>query len=60
MEQVTGSKPTQSGRRPKTKPTGRVCLEPRCATILSKYNQRETCHYHTPVRFPRVRGQVAS
>ena len=60
MEQLTGSRPTQSGRRPKTKPSGRVCREPECATVLSKYNLRDTCHTHTPVRFPRVRGQIAS
>jgi hypothetical protein len=61
MEQVlTGSKPMQSGRRPKTKSAGRVCLEERCSTVLSRYNVRETCFQHTPVRFPRVRGQVAS
>jgi hypothetical protein len=61
MEQVlTGSKPMQSGRRPKTKAAGRVCLEDRCSTVLSRYNTRETCFQHTPVRFPRVRGQIAS
>jgi hypothetical protein len=61
MDQVmTGSKPTQSGRRPKTKSAGRVCLEDRCTTVLSKYNVSDTCFHHTPVRFPRVRGQVAS
>ena len=61
MDQVmTGSKPMQSGRRPKTKAEGRQCLEDSCSTILSRYNVRDTCFQHTPVRFPRVRGQVAS
>ena len=61
MDQVmTGSKPMQSGRRPKTEAAGRVCLEERCNTVLSRYNVRDTCFHHTPVRFPRVRGQIAS
>lgn len=46
-------------RRPSTYEAGRVCSEKACDTRLSTYNPRSTCRPHTPVRFPRVRGQVA-
>lgn len=36
----------------------RVCAEKGCSTKLSKYNRREYCYAHAPVRFPRVRGRI--
>ncbi len=36
----------------------RSCSKSRCSTLLSKYNKREFCYAHAPVRFPRVRGRV--
>lgn len=37
---------------------GRVCAKPGCDTKLSRYNRREYCHVHAPVRYPRVRGRI--
>jgi hypothetical protein len=37
---------------------GRVCAKADCDTRLSRYNRREYCYTHAPVRFPRVRGRV--
>lgn len=30
-----------------------------CDTRLSRYNRKRTCHVHTPVRYPRIRGRVS-
>ncbi|MPZ53615.1 MAG: hypothetical protein GEU79_12940 [Acidimicrobiia bacterium] len=38
----------------------RVCAQADCDTKLSQYNKREYCFSHAPVRFPRVRGRVAT
>jgi hypothetical protein len=45
-------------RRPRTIEEHRVCTNPECDTVLSRYNSSDTCHSHRPVRFPRVRGAV--
>jgi len=37
---------------------GRTCAHAGCVTKLSKYNRREHCYVHAPVRFPRVRGRI--
>ena len=37
---------------------GRVCAKAGCGTRLSRYNRREYCYAHAPVRFPRVRGKI--
>lgn len=37
---------------------GRVCEYQGCTTKISKYNRREYCHVHAPLRFPRVRGRI--
>jgi hypothetical protein len=37
---------------------GRVCASKDCDTKLSKYNRREYCFAHAPVRYPRVRGRI--
>lgn len=36
----------------------RVCARKDCETKLSRYNRREYCHAHAPVKFPRVRGRI--
>ena len=36
----------------------RACSKPECPTLLSKYNKREYCYAHAPVKFPRVRGRI--
>ncbi len=45
-------------RSPKTYPTGRVCIQKGCEVKLNRYNRREYCYNHAPVRYPRVRGRV--
>ena len=48
---------SSSGARPsRTYERGRVCEQRGCETKLSMYNQREFCHSHSPVKFPRNRG----
>lgn len=37
---------------------GRVCASKDCDTKLSRYNRREYCFAHAPVRYPRVRGRI--
>lgn len=37
---------------------GRVCSEKSCDTKLSRYNRREHCFAHAPVKYPRVRGRI--
>ncbi len=37
---------------------GRVCATKGCSTKLSRYNRREHCYTHAPVKYPRVRGKV--
>jgi hypothetical protein len=51
-----GHKVSPAGRRLQIADPGRVCSEPSCATVLSRYNTAQTCHIHRPVRFPRIRG----
>ena len=37
---------------------GRVCAEIECETKLSRYNRRDHCYTHAPVKYPRVRGRI--
>lgn len=59
METIMGAQPSRV-RRPRTYKPGRVCARAGCPTKLSVYNRREFCNTHLPLRFPRVRGRVAS
>ena len=36
----------------------RVCEEPGCATVLSRYNEFDFCALHQPMVVPRMRGKV--
>lgn len=45
------------GRRPAAREEERVCRADGCGTRLSRYNPRELCHLHAPIRFPRIRGR---
>jgi len=53
---LTGRRLTGKRRRPKTVEGVRTCAAEECTTLLSRYNRRGTCHVHSPVTFPRVRG----
>lgn len=44
------------GRKPLTKEEGRVCSTKDCDKILTRYNTAETCFYHQPKKYARVRG----
>ena len=37
---------------------GRTCKQGDCVTKLSRYNRRDHCHAHAPVKYPRVRGRI--
>ena len=55
---VKGTKP---GRMPRpsraTEGEDRVCAEPDCSTMLSRYNARDRCWQHTDTVFPNYRGR---
>ncbi len=53
---LTGRKLTGKRRRPKTVDGYRTCTAKECSAVLSRYNRKDTCSIHTPVKFPRVRG----
>lgn len=36
----------------------RQCKEPECITKVSRYNKRDFCYLHSPVKYPRVRGRI--
>ena len=36
----------------------RVCQEPECSTVLSRYNEFDYCALHQPMVVPRMRGKV--
>ncbi len=38
--------------------TLRVCDEPGCDTVLSRYNELDFCALHQPMITPRMRGKV--
>jgi hypothetical protein len=57
---LRGSSVPRGTRRPKAAGSRRVCAARGCHTVLSRYNLANTCHQHTPVRYPRIRGSMAS
>ena len=36
----------------------RICEEPGCTTVLSRYNDLDHCALHQPMVVPRMRGKV--
>jgi hypothetical protein len=46
-------------RRPRTFTTGRVCAEPSCRTVISRYNRADYCFSHSPTTYRRLRGVVS-
>lgn len=54
---LTATKVPGRSRRPKTVDELRVCADTGCDTQLSRYNRKGTCHVHSPIKFPRVRGR---
>lgn len=46
-------------RRPRNYGTDRVCATTGCQVRLSRYNKSENCFFHTPARFPRLRGEFS-
>ena len=57
-EAVRGYMVRGKGRKPKVYPVGRVCIQDGCRVKLNRYNRREYCYNHAPIRYPRVRGRV--
>ncbi|MDP8958682.1 MAG: hypothetical protein M3N51_05655 [Actinomycetota bacterium] len=45
-------------RASRTYDEGRRCAHKGCETQLSRYNRRDYCYTHAPVRFPRLRGRI--
>lgn len=54
---ITGRRPAGNRRAPKAIDERRTCTHRDCETVLSRYNRKVTCHVHSPVKFPRVRGR---
>lgn len=46
-------------RKVRTFPTGRVCAQPRCQTVISRYNRADYCFGHAPATYRRLRGVVS-
>ncbi len=36
----------------------RICDDPDCSTVLSRYNDQAGCSLHAPMVVPRMRGKV--
>ena len=49
---------TPKSRASKQYGEGRVCVEPGCEQVLSKYNDRKGCFQHHKFKQPRVRGHI--
>lgn len=59
MSEILKGKTISGVTRPsKEYGSGRVCGKAGCETKLSRYNRREFCYLHAPVRYPRVRGRI--
>lgn len=43
--------------RPRRSAETRVCVEPDCRTVLSRYNDGAHCALHAPMQVPRTRGR---
>ncbi|HEX9854828.1 MAG TPA: hypothetical protein VGC47_05915 [Acidimicrobiia bacterium] len=56
-ERIVGHRLATRRRAPKAIDGVRVCVARGCDTVLSRYNRKATCHQHSPVKFPRVRGR---
>jgi hypothetical protein len=56
---LRGRRPDGAARAPQTYSTQRTCAHDGCTTTLSRYNRREFCYAHAPVKYPRLRGRVA-
>jgi hypothetical protein len=57
---ISASVPRSKVKKPKVMEEGRVCSEPKCTTILSKYNTDPLCFLHAPPKQRRIRGRKMS
>ena len=55
---LKGRRIAPRARAPKVAGGERTCVVDSCDTRLSRYNKREYCYTHAPVRFPRLRGRI--
>ncbi len=55
---LKGRRIAPRARAPKVTAEDRTCVTKDCDTRLSRYNKREYCYTHAPVRFPRLRGRI--
>lgn len=60
---TTGIRANRLGGGPqrtlRTFPAGRVCAEPRCRTVISRYNRADFCFTHAPATYRRLRGVIS-
>ena len=56
---IRADRPGARIRRPKQYAGGRVCTDPECDTIISRYNRDDSCYRHRPVVYPRIRGRFS-
>ena len=54
---IRGERPVGLPRASQQYAEGRVCAQPGCTTLLSKYNRREKCWAHAEMKVPRLRGR---
>lgn len=56
---IRADRPGARIRRPKQYAKGRVCSNPECDTVISRYNREAACFRHRPVVYPRIRGKFS-
>jgi hypothetical protein len=56
---IRADRPGARIRRPKQFARGRVCANPDCSTLVSRYNRAESCYRHRSVVYPRIRGRFS-
>jgi hypothetical protein len=55
-EVIQGARVLGKRRAPKAIEEPRRCVAEGCDTRLSRYNGRDHCFAHAPVKYPRLRG----
>ena len=53
---IKGKTKLQATRTAKTYGENRLCSFNNCETVLSKYNKKELCFFHSPKEVGRIRG----
>ena len=55
---LKGKRILSTARPPKATSEQRYCAKNDCETLLSRYNRREFCYAHAPIKSPRLSGRI--